>query len=98
MPKPELEAEVAAALGSAQGTPEEEAQDALSVIAASLVGIEKHLFALVYLQKTMHPADTGVTFVPDVFNAIYDDSDPFAEVDKILQAAKEGSGAGGASA
>lgn len=97
MSKPELEAEAAAALGNGADTPEEDAQDALSVIAAALVGIEKHLFALVYLQKTMHPADTGVTFVPDVFNAIYDDSDPFAEVDAVLKAAKE-AGAGGASA
>lgn len=87
--KPELAAEAEAALSDAPAQDAEEAaQDALSVIAAALVGIEKHLFALVYLQKTAHPGDTGVTFVHDVFNAIYDDTDPFKEVDEAMKAAK----------
>jgi hypothetical protein len=57
---------------------EEEAHDALGTIADALVGIEKHLFALVYLAITGAVEKTGVGYVPEVFNAIYDDSDPFS--------------------
>lgn len=64
-------------------------ENALIVIAQALVGIEKHLFAQVYLAKTRDPEKTQVTFLHDVFNAIYDGSDPFKEVDEAIKAAKE---------
>ena len=57
---------------------EMQAHDALTVIAESMVSMEKHLFALVYLSKTNNPEKTGVTYVDEIFNAIYDDTDPFA--------------------
>lgn len=55
-------------------------ENALIVIAQSLVAIEKHLFALVYIENTKDPDKTGLTYVPDVFKAIYDGGDPFADV------------------
>lgn len=87
---PELEAEAAAALGAQaeKPAPAEGGQDALEAAVGALIGIEKHMFALVYLLKTSRPAETGITYVEDVFNAIYDDSDPFVEVQEILQKAK----------
>ncbi len=92
MSKPELEDELEAAMG--QDSESQEIQitneNALIVIAQALVGIEKHLFAQVYLAKTRDPEKTQVTYLPDVFNAIYDGSDPFREVDEIIKAAKEG--------
>lgn len=97
MEKPELEAEAAAALGGdANVTPEGGVpitnENALIVIAQSLVAIEKHLFALVYIENTKDPEKTGFTYVADVFKAIYDGSDPFVE---NLQASKdEGQDAG----
>ena len=66
--------------------PEEvNAENAFVALAQSAVAIEKHLFALVYLYKTMNPEKTGVTYVDDVFASIYDGSDPFAEVDAVLK-------------
>lgn len=63
-------------------------ENALLVIAQSLVGIEKHLMALVYLENTKDPDKTGVTYIPAVFQAIYDGSDPFEDVAAILEQAK----------
>jgi len=62
-------------------------ENALIVMAQALVGIEKHLFALVYLENTRDPEKSGVTYVPDVFKSIYDGSDPFVEVDESVKAA-----------
>lgn len=59
-------------------------ENALVVIAQTLVGIERHLLALVYLENTKDSARTGVTYEPSVFASIYDGTDPFAEVDALL--------------
>lgn len=77
---------------------EEIAQDALSSIADSLKEISafmqmnsRHLCAIVYLMKTsdsMSPK-TGITYIDDVFNAIYDDSDPFKAFDDFLVESKK---------
>jgi hypothetical protein len=64
-------------------------ENALVIIANSLVGIERHLMALVYLENTRDPEKTQVTYLPDVFHAIYDGSDPFAEVDAAIKKAHE---------
>ncbi len=92
MNKPELdEAEIEAALGEADTEEVSEIpitnENALIIIAQAMVGIEKHLFALVYLENTREPDKSGVTYVPDVFKSIYDGSDPFAEVDAAVKAA-----------
>lgn len=84
MSKPELEAELDAALQSGgEQAPAEMGgitnENALPIIAQTLVAIEKHLFALVYIENTKDPEKTGFTYVPDVFKAIYDGGDPFAE-------------------
>lgn len=91
----ELAKQAAAAMAK-QAQADEDAQgmeitpeNALVVIAQTLVGIERHLLALVYLQNTREPEKTGVTYVPDVFAAIYDGTDPFKEVDAALGALKE---------
>lgn len=86
--KPELEAEAEAALmaeGNAHATPPETGtpitnENALVVMAQAMIAIEKHLFALVYIENTKDPEKTGFTYVPDVFKAIYDGGDPFQEV------------------
>jgi hypothetical protein len=97
--KPELEAEAEAALaagGDAQATPPEGQvaitnENALIVMAQAMVAIEKHLFALVYIENTKDPEKTGFTYVPDVFKAIYDGGDPFQEVrDAQAQAEADG--------
>ncbi len=87
MSKPELEAEAEAALlagGNEDATPAENVaitnENALIVMAQAMVAIEKHLFALVYIENTKDPEKTGFTYVPDVFKAIYDGGDPFQEV------------------
>lgn len=94
MPTPELEAELEAAMGQEKEDPAQEEiqitnENALIIMAQALVGIEKHLFALVYLEKTRDPEKTQVTFLPDVFNAIYDGSDPFRDVDEQVKAAAD---------
>lgn len=93
MSTPELEAELEAAMGQDEAPVEGEIQitneNALIVMAQALVGIEKHLFALVYLEKTRDSEKTQVTFLPDVFNAIYDGSDPFRDVDEQVKAAAD---------
>jgi hypothetical protein len=102
MSKPELEAELEAAMGSEENPVEGEIQitneNALIVMAQAMVGIEKHLFALVYLEKTRDPEKTQVTFLSDVFNAIYDGSDPFRDVDEQVKAAADAAKAGKADA
>ncbi len=87
MKKPELEAEAEAALnagGDAQIPPEAQTvitnENALIVMAQAMVAIEKHLFAMVYIENTKDPEKSGFTYLPDVFKAIYDGSDPFQEV------------------
>ncbi len=94
MPTPELEAELVAAMGQDDQAPAEGEiqitnENALIVMAQAMVGIEKHLFALVYLEKTRDPEKTQVTFLSDVFNAIYDGSDPFRDVDEQVKAAAD---------
>ena len=93
MPTPELEAELEAAMDQDDSPVEGEIQitneNALIVMAQAMVGIEKHLFALVYLEKTRDPEKTQVTFLSDVFNAIYDGSDPFRDVDEQVKAAAD---------
>ena len=95
MKKPEIDlTELSAAMGEGNtGGTEEQIQitneNALIVIAQALIGIEKHLLALVYIENTKDSEKTGVTYVPEVFAAIYDGSDPFAEVEQILKDAKE---------
>lgn len=87
---PELSDELEIAMGNQEAESQEiqiTNENALIVIAQALVGIEKHLFALVYLEKTRDPEKTQVTYLPDVFNAIYDGSDPFREVDEAIKAA-----------
>lgn len=86
MSKSELEAETEAALNQGgEPAPASEMQgvitneNALPIIAQTLIAIEKHLFALVYLENTKDSAKTGFTYVPEVFRAIYDGTDPFAE-------------------
>lgn len=74
---------------SDQGVIEITNENALIIIAQALVGIEKHLFAQVYLMKTRDPDKTQVTFLPDVFDSIYDGSDPFKEVDAAVKRAAE---------
>ncbi len=102
MPNTDLENEAAAALASAPAENQGEeikitAENALVIMTQALVGIEKHLFALVYLEKTRDPAKTGVTFIPAVFDAIYDGSDPFKDVDEaVAKAAAMGSATNGA--
>lgn len=64
-------------------------ENALVAIAQALLAVEKHLFALVYLEKTRDPAKTGVTYIEDVFAAIYDGSDPFHEIDMVLDELKK---------
>jgi len=92
MSKPEInEVELEAAMGN-EGDPDVTEiritnENALIVMAQALVGIEKHLFALVYLENTRDPEKSGVTYVPDVFRSIYDGSDPFVEVDEAVKAA-----------
>ena len=93
-----LEAEAAAALaqnkGNTDATPAQDEgeevgpENAFVALAHSAIAIEKHLFALVYLYKTSRPEVTGVTFVHDVFDAIYDGSDPFKEIDDVMKALK----------
>ena len=95
---PKSLAEEAAAALAAQTASEQSGQaeqgelitpeNALLVIAQSLVGIEKHLMALVYLENTREPEKSGVTYIPSVFQAIYDGSDPFQDVAQILEQAK----------
>lgn len=88
----ELDAKLADEGGEGgEGGDEQEAQDALSAIAdavsslaVSMEMIQRHQMALVYLTRSLHPAETQITFHPDVFNAIYDDSDPFAEIDEVM--------------
>lgn len=93
MQKPELEDEIEAAMVENKDAAENEIpitnENAVLIMAQALVGIEKHLFALVYLEKTRDPEKTMVTYLPDVFNAIYDGSDPFREVDEALKAAEK---------
>jgi hypothetical protein len=60
------------------------AQDALGSIADNLSLIQKHLFALLYLAHTWRPEVTGVTYVHEIFQAIYTEGDPFKEVDDLL--------------
>lgn len=95
MPKlnqPEMdEAEIEAALNEDKTPDVSEIsitnENALIVMAQAMVGIEKHLFALVYLENTRDPEKSGVTYVADVFRSIYDGSDPFTEVDEAVKAA-----------
>ncbi len=97
MEKPELEAEAAAALaagGNTEGTPEGSQdivtitnENALIVMAQALIGIEKHLLALVYIENTKDSDKSGVTYLPEVFAAIYDGGDPFKEVQEALKKA-----------
>lgn len=89
MSKPELAAELEIAMDAeaSEGEIQITNENALVIMAQAMVGIEKHLFALVYLEKTRDPEKTQVTFLPDVFNAIYDGSDPFREVDEVIKAA-----------
>lgn len=77
-----------------QGATEITNENALVVIAQTLVGIEKHLFAQVYLMKTRNPDQTHITYLADVFDSIYDGSDPFHEVDMAVKAAAEKAKAG----
>jgi hypothetical protein len=94
--KPELEAEAEAALaagGNLDDTPPQEQfkitnENALIVMAQAMVAIEKHLFALVYIENTKDPEKTGFTYVPDVFKAIYDGGDPFQEARDAQQQAE----------
>jgi hypothetical protein len=75
---PALAQELEKALTQAEAE-EAEAQDALTTIADALVMIEKHLCAMVYLQKTLGGTEkTGLTYHDDVFNAIYSGEDPFS--------------------
>jgi len=84
MATPELEVKL---LPDAQDETPITNDNALVIIAQSLVGIERHLMALVYLENTSDPEKTQVTYLPDVFHAIYDGSDPFAEVEASMKRA-----------
>lgn len=95
MSKPELEAELDAALKQEAGpgpAPESQGgitnENALPIIAQTLVAIEKHLFALVYLENTKDSEKSGFTYLPEVFRAIYDGTDPFAEAKAEADASK----------
>jgi len=93
MANPELDLDaVNAALKAKAALPEESEEitneNALAVIANAIVGMERHLNALVYLALTYDSEKTQLTFIPDVFHAIYDGSDPFAEVDEIIARSK----------
>lgn len=76
-PKNPLAAELEAAMRNEQEA-EQGAEDALGSIAESLALIQCHLCALVYLERTKNTEKTGLTYIPEVFNAIYDGTDPFA--------------------
>lgn len=92
--EPELAKELASALSEAAAE-QEEAEDALGSIADSLAMIEKHLCAMVYLQKTLGATEkTGITYQDDVFNAIYSGEDPFSEenMPKPIPPAEAGAG------
>ncbi len=67
---------------------EEKAQTALESVADNLSLIQRHLFALLYIAHTWRPEITGVTYVHDVFQAIYTEADPFKEVDEMLERMK----------
>jgi hypothetical protein len=70
---------------------DEPAQDALESIADSLALITRHLCAVVYLMRTSTEEVrqvTGTTFIHEVFDSIYDDHDPFKEVEDFLASEK----------
>ena len=62
--------------------------EAVNSIADNLSLIQKHLFAMLYLAHTWRPEITGVTYVHEVFQAIYTGDDPFKEVDDMLERLK----------
>jgi hypothetical protein len=78
------EIKLAPEAGAPVKSEEEAAQDALETIADNLSLIQRHLFALLYMAHTWRPEVTGVTYVHEVFQAIYTEADPFKEVDDLL--------------